>query len=128
MYYDEIRSFSTDAKKIAGNLGKSEAEIRKIKKYLFEADSLTDPDTGTRRRFDPDCAIAQSWQRLMTGKDIKPHDRTLIEHELLEMVIKKSNPGISHLKAHELAAQKYNYGKEASEYYGNLEKHHKNGK
>lgn len=128
MYYDEIRSFSTDAEKIAGNLGKSEAEIRKIKKYLFEADSLTDPDTGTRRRFDPDCAIAQSWQRLMTGKDIKPHDRTLIEHELLEMEIKKSNPGISHLKAHELAAQKYNYGKEASEYYGNLEKHHKNGK
>ena len=79
MYYKEIRSFSTDAKKIAKNLGKEESDIAKIKAYLFEEKSLYDPDLKTYRRFDPDCAIAQSWQRLMTGKDIKPHDRTLIE-------------------------------------------------
>ena len=125
MYYAEIRGFSTDAGKIAGNLGKSETDIRKIKEYLFEAESLTDPDTGVRRRFDPDCAIAQSWQRLMIGKDIKPHDRTLIEHELLEMEIKRRNPGISHQQAHELASQKYDYNKEVLEYYGSLEKHKK---
>ena len=31
MYYEEIRSFSTDAKKIANNLNKAESDIRKIK-------------------------------------------------------------------------------------------------
>lgn len=128
MYYEEIRSFSTDARKIAENLGKNESDIQKIKAYLFENNSLFDPDTGSWRRFDPDCAIAQSWQRLMIGKDIKPHDRTLVEHELLEMQIKRDNPGIEHRKAHELAAKKYDYGKEAEEYYGNLEKHKKNKK
>ena len=69
MYYEEIRHFSTDSKKIADNLGKEESDIRKIKAYLFEDDSLIDPDTGESRQFDPDCAIAQSWQRLMNGKD-----------------------------------------------------------
>lgn len=126
MYYKEIRSFSTDTKKIAENLGKKESDIKKIKAYLFEDDSLLDADTGERRRFDPDCAIAQSWQRLMIGKDIKPHDRTLIEHELLEMKIKKENPNMEHWKAHELASEKYDYPKEAMEYYGNLEKHKEN--
>lgn len=125
MYYKEIRSFSTDAKKIAKNLGKEESDIEKIKAYLFEEESLFDLDSKTYRRFDPDCAIAQSWQRLMIGKDIKPHDRTLIEHELLEMKIKRENPDMEHWKAHELATEKYDYPKEALEYYGNLEKHKK---
>ncbi len=126
MYYEEIRHFSTDSRKIAGNLGKEESDIRKIKAYLFEDDSLIDQDTGESRQFDPDCAIAQSWQRLMTGKGIKPHDKTLIEHELLEMKIKQENPSIDHVKAHELASKKYNYPKEALEYYGNLKKHKEN--
>ena len=128
MYYKEIRSFSTDTEKIAKNLGKSEDDIRKIKAYLFEDNSLYDPDSDTWRRFDPDCAIAQSWQRFMVGKDIKPHDRTMIEHELLEMRIKKDNPSITHYEAHEMATEKYDYRKEAAEYYGNLEKHKKDRK
>lgn len=126
MYYKEIRSFSTDTKKIAENLNKKESDIRKIKSYLFENKSLLDTDTGEWKRFDPDCAIAQSWQRLMIGKDIKPHDKTLIEHELLEMKIKKENPNMEHWKAHEIASEKYDYSKEAMEYYGNIEKHKKN--
>lgn len=111
MYYDEIRSFSTDVEKIAKNMGKSEKDIKQIKDYLFESG------------FDSDCAIAQSWQRLMNGKDVKTHDKTLIEHELLEMRIKKENPEIEHWKAHEMATKKYNYQREAAEYYGSLEKH-----
>lgn len=35
----------------------------------------------------------------------------------------EENPGIDHVKAHELASEKYNYPKEALEYYGNLKKH-----
>lgn len=111
MYYSEIRSFSTDVEKIAKNIERSEKDIKQIKEYLFESE------------FDPDCAIAQSWQRLMNGKDIKPHDKTLIEHELLEMKIKREDPGIEHWKAHEIATKKYNYQREAAEYYGNLKKY-----
>lgn len=58
----------------------------------------------------------------MIGKDVKPHDITMIEHELLEMKFKQDNPPIMHQEAHE----KYDYGKGAKEYYGNLEKHNKN--
>ena len=126
MYYEEIRKFSTDVKRIAANLEKNEADIRKIKAYLFEDKSLFDPDTGEYKRFFPDCAIAQSWQRLMTGKNIQPHDRTLIKHELYEMQLKQENPELEHWKTHEIACQKYDYQKEVEEYYGNLEKHSKN--
>lgn len=126
MYYEEIRKFSTDVKRIAANLEKNEADIRKIKAYLFEDKSLFDPDTGEYKRFFPDCAIAQSWQRLMNGKNIQPHDRTLIKHELYEMQLKQENPELEHWKAHEIACQKYDYQKEVEEYYGNLEKHSKN--
>ncbi len=120
MYYEEIRHFSTDTVKIAENLGVDEADIRKIKEYLFENPSLYEEDTGEWRRFDTDCAIAQSWQRLMLGKDIKPHDRTLIYHELLEMEIKTKDPTLPHWKVHEMATEIYDYPKEVKEYYGSL--------
>lgn len=125
MYYEEIRSFSTDTKKIAKNLDKEETDIKKIKSYLFEDKSFVNPETGEKRQFDPDCAIAQSWQRLIIGRDIKKHDYTLIEHELLEMKIKKENPNMEHWEAHEQASRKYNYTKEVVEYYGNLKKYKK---
>ena len=128
MYYKEIRSFTTDAVRIARNLGKDESDIKAIKTYLFENESYFDSDEGVFKRFDPDCTIAQSWQRLMIGKDIKDHDRTLIEHELLKMQIKKEDPEMEHWKAHELAAKVFNYPREADEYYGSIEKHNKNSK
>ena len=78
----------------------------------------TQKQEDTDRHFDPDCAISQSWQRLMTGKDIKQHDRTLMKHELLEMKIKRENPDMEHWKAHQIASEKYDYPKEAIEYYG----------
>ena len=59
----------------------------------------------------------------MQGKDIKPHDITFIKHELYELEIKKSNVGISHAEAHKIASLKYNYQKEAEEYYASLKKH-----
>lgn len=105
MYYEEIRSFSTDAAKIAEHLHKNEQDIQKIKAYLFEDKSFFDPNSGEYKRFDPNCAIAQSWQRLMIGKNIKPHDRTLIEHELLEMKIKEENPMLEHWRIHEMAGE-----------------------
>lgn len=114
MYYKEIMSFSTDCKNIAKNISKKQEEIEDIKEYLFNND-----------KFKPDCAIAQSWQRLMQGKDIKQHDYTLIEHELYEMKLKKENPDITHQEAHKKASERFNYQKEVSEYYGGLNKYKK---
>lgn len=111
MYYEEIRHFSTDCMNIAINTGYLETEIRAVKEYLFFTES-----------FKPDCAIAQSWQRLMLNDKIKEHDKTLIKHELYEMQIKRENPNISHSEAHKLATEKYNYQKEVDEYYGNFAK------
>ena len=125
MYYDEIRLMKTDVRQIAHNTGEDIQLIREIKKYLFLDDSYYNEDTGKYEKFAPDCAIAQSWQRLFIGKDIKPHDRTLINHEKLEMEIKRNNPGISHSEAHARAKAVYNYEDEADAYYGSLKKHSK---
>ncbi len=127
MYYEEIRHMSTDVQRIADNLGYNPSEIKHIKDYLFVNKSWYHGDTGKSTRFEPDCAIAQSWQRLMQGKDIKKHDRTLIEHEIYEMKLKRDNPGITHQKAHDLAQEKYNYAKETDEFYDSIRKHKKNG-
>lgn len=126
MFYNEIRLMKNDVKQIAENLGEDPETISKIKQYLFIDKSYFNEDTGKYERFAPDCAIAQSWQRLFIGKDIKPHDKTLINHEKLEMEIKKQNPDISHSEAHAKAKSEYNYEDEADAYYGSLKKHSKN--
>lgn len=122
-YYEEIRKRKTDYKTIAQNIGESEEDILKIKNYLFVDKSLYIEGLGIWRRFYPDCAIAHSWQRLIDGKNIKQHDITLIKHELYEMQLKADNPNIDHDTAHEIAQKKYNYAKEAKEYYGEIKKY-----
>lgn len=125
LYYEEIRGFSTDCKRIADNIGADESDIRAIKQYLFFDGTYYDPIEGKEVPFVPDCAIAQSWQRLMLNDHIKPHDRLLIDHELYEMKIKREHPGIDHLVAHRMAEEKYNYQLAEKEFYGNIEKHQK---
>ena len=124
-FYEEIRHRTTDCKKIAENIKADVKDIEKIKNYLFVDKSLYDDDSGTWKRFDEDCAIAHSWQRLTDGKNIKPHDYTLIKHELYEMELKVKNPNITHDDAHELATKRYNYDKEAAMYYDDLKKYKK---
>lgn len=125
-YYEEIRHKSTDYIKVADRTGITVEQAKAIKQYLFIDKNLYDEDLAIWVRFDEDPAIAQSWQRLAEGKEILPHDQTLINHELLEMKIKEENPNISHDKAHEMAQSVYNYKKEVREYYGNLNKSKKN--
>lgn len=126
-------------RKAVSNSGEGLPEVRQIVSALVENDynvSVAAKQLGLSRRglynkmepFIPDCAIAQSWQRLAEGqeKDIKPHDRTLIKHEMLEMKIKRENPGIDHTKAHEIASAEYNYSKASEAYYDSLTKRKKN--
>lgn len=123
LYYPEIRKQRTDVKRIAEHTGRSEAEIQRVKNYLFLDNSYFNEDKNIFERFAPDAAIAQSWQRLSLGRDIKPHDRLLIDHELYEMKLKDENPGISHDRAHTLATQKFNYQGATDLYYDSLNAH-----
>lgn len=119
LYYNEIRSQTTDVARIAANTGYEESIIKEIKEYLFiDKHHLIDG----YRRFDPDFAIAQSWQRLAQN-DIKKHDLTLLKHEVHERRLIAR--GMTQDEAHKETSKLYNYKKEAGEYYAKLKKRKK---
>lgn len=119
LYYEEIRKQKTDVDKIAKNTGYSKEFILEVKDYLF----VDEHDLGGRiRRFDPDFAIAQSWQRLTEG-NTESHDLTLLMHEKYERLLMST--GMTQDNAHRKASRKYNYHKEAQEYYDSLKKRQK---
>ena len=120
-YYESVRKMTTDVENISKNTGYSLDEIQKVKEYIFyETHDLGD---GRIDRFDSDFMMAQSWQRLIEGRDIKEHDLTLLKHELLEHEYK--DQGIPHNEAHILASYKYNYSQEAEDYHAKISKHQK---
>lgn len=121
-YYGLVRSMKTDVAAIAKNTGISESVIQRIKNFIFM--ETHDLGGSELQRFEPDFAMAQSWQRLIAGKT-KPHDLTLLNHEILEK--KLMDGGMTQHEAHIAASQKYNYGKEAMEYYASLNKHQDRG-
>ena len=115
LYYDEVRKMSNDIDRIAENTGFSKSDVFNIKNYIFyEKHQLED---GIRR-FDPSFEMAQSWQRLIEGKDIKPHDITLLNHEKMERELVLQ--GLSQDEAHIRTSNKFNYKKEASAYYDKI--------
>ncbi len=91
--------------------GVSKDEVFEAYEHLFEDKHELD---GVVRYFDPSYDIAASWQRLREGKDVKPHDITLLKHEALER--KFMARGMSYDQAHEEAEKSYNYAKEANEF------------
>lgn len=119
-YYGLIRSMTTDVQKIAKNTGYSEKEIQAIKNYLFI--DIHDLGDAGEKRFDPDFMIAESWQRLMEGRQ-EAHDITLIKHEIYEKELMKS--GLSQNDAHKQTSLLYNYAEEAYEYYAKIKKYKK---
>ncbi|WP_273234754.1 hypothetical protein [Ileibacterium valens] len=120
--YEEIRHRTTDCMKIANKYGYKVEDIERIKDYLFLSGKYYDSLEDIWRPFEPDAAIAQSWNRLSNDKSCLPHDLTLLNHELMEMKIKDENPSIDHLEAHRRTELLYNYAKESKEYYANRRK------
>lgn len=116
-YYESVRKMKTDTFNIAKNTGFEEAQIRDIKNYIFY-DEHDLAENGIRRFF-PDFAMAESWQRLING-NIKPHDITMLKHELEEMKLVKL--GKTQSEAHNLANIKYNYTREVVDFYGKIKK------
>ena len=117
-YYGLVRSMSTDVSKIAKNTGYSEEFIQQIKNYIFI--DTYDLGDASPRRFDPSFAMAQSWQRLISGTP-EPHDLTLLKHEEYERELMST--GMSQYLAHIEASKKYNYAKESDAYYAALKKY-----
>lgn len=120
-YYAAVRKMTTDVMRISENTGCSEELIKSIKDYIFNEKH----DLGEKiDYFDPDYKMAQSWQRLIDGKNIQPHDLTLLKHEQMERELMLQ--GYSQSEAHFITSEQYNYGKEAFEYYDRLKEHNKN--
>ena len=119
-YYASVRKMTTDVDRIADASGIDKDKIMEIKNYIFmEKHELG----GTEKEyFDPDYMMAESWRRLIDGKPEK-HDLTLLNHEIMECgLIQK---GMSQQEAHIITAKKYNYDKEAQEFYGKIKKYRK---
>jgi hypothetical protein len=103
-YYKSIRKMKTDYINIAKNTGMLEKDILEIKRYLFV--DKHDLING-HERFDPHYSVAQSWQRLVEGKNIKEQDIILLNHELMEMRLVKN--GMTQDEAHIIATKQFNY-------------------
>lgn len=96
-FYEEIRNrtASVECRRISEKTGIGEAVVRQAYEHVFINEHDLD---GGRKRFDPDYEMAQSWQRLSTGKDIRPYDPTLIFHEAIESEYMEQ--GMSYDEAH----------------------------
>lgn len=112
---------TTDVQRIAQNTGFSEAQIQEIKSFIF----LEKHDLGDGRidYFDPSYIMAESWQRLIDGKQILEHDITLLQHETMERSLMQQ--GYSQSEARLLTCKKYNYEKEARQYYDQINRNQK---
>ena len=104
-YYGLVRSMKTDCRRIARNTGFREKDIQRIKNHVFyEEHELYD---GEISRFFPSYEMAQSWQRLIDGKEIQERDIILLNHEFLESIL--MSEGFSASVAHRMTEKIYNY-------------------
>lgn len=117
-YYESVRAMKTDVFRIAKTTGYSEQEIQDVKNFIFY--EKHDLGGAKPERFAPDFMMSESWQRLINGTP-KPHDLTLIKHEIMEQRLIKQ--GVDQATAHIKTSEKYNYSKEANEFYDTIKKY-----
>ena len=104
-YYGLVRSMKTDCRRISTNTGFREEDIQKIKNHVFlKEHELYD---GEITRFYPSYHMAQSWQRLIDGRNVQQRDLVLLNHEFLESVLESE--GLNAQAAHERTQKIYNY-------------------
>ncbi|HEM3468845.1 TPA: hypothetical protein U1B12_002032 [Streptococcus suis] len=120
--YDRIKNSNQDLekRKIYSNIGKfkemndfSKDDVDKAFDHVFN--DVHELNFG-KGLFPPDIDMAQSWERLISGKNIQPHDLILLKHERLEhdymYVISKLDYDTAHKKVDEL----YNYSEAVNEF------------
>ena len=104
-YYGLVRSMKTDCSKIAANTGFRVEDIQRIKNHVFYKEhELYDGKFG---RFGTDYEMAQSWQRLIDGRNIQTRDLVLLNHEFLESIFESE--GLNAAESHKKTEKIYNY-------------------
>ena len=119
-YYGLVRSMKTDVSKISASTGISKKDIQSVKDFIFN--EKHDLGGEEPEYFEPDYMMAESWQRLIEGKP-EQHDLTLLNHEIMEKEL--MSKGMTQEEAHIETSKKYNYSKEAGEFYAKIEKYKK---
>lgn len=112
-YYAAVRSrdMQTEVAAVVAASGLSKDEVVKAYKHLFVEKHELEKGYDY---FDASYDIAVSWQRLREGKDVQPHDITLVKHEALES--EYMTKGMKYQQAHDEAEKSYNYAKEARQF------------
>lgn len=106
-YYEARRKNGMNAfvNKIHKNTGCSKKRLESIYKHVF----INEYDLADgHHQFYPSFEMAQSFQRLLEGKNIQEHDLLMLKHEHLEFAIMKKL-GYNYDRAHNLTNTKYNY-------------------
>lgn len=95
----------------AGNLKFEDAE--RIYNHVFIQKHLTKGPNGKLKKayFTPNYSMAQSFQRIFNGQELKYRDRIMLKHELYEKKLMERNPKLTYTEAHDLTNQIYNYEK-----------------
>ena len=113
-YYEEIRNrkprYIVD--RLAKNAEISKGTAQEIFEHVFVKEHMLG---GMQKRFDPDYDMAESFRRLLEGKNIKPHDIVMLKHEELELNLMKQY-NMLYEKAHEIANQSHNYSEALKEF------------
>ena len=84
-YYESVRHMTNDTNRISQNTGFNKLDIDEIKEYIFK--QKHDLGGSELEYFYPNYEMAQSWQRLIDGKNIQKHDITLLNHEIMEKIL-----------------------------------------
>ena len=114
-YYGSVRKMKTDAFKISQNTGIELDKVKAVKQHVFLNEYNLN---GTTKRFDPNYDMAQAWQRLIEGKNIKESDYILLEHEFLEYTLMQK--GMDYVEAHLEANKKFNWFRKMREEKNNV--------
>ena len=119
LYYEEIRNRKIEpvSSAIAKHTDLSVDEAKTVINHVFNEEHLF--EDGTLRRFDTSYDMAESFQRVIEGKNIQEHDIILLKHELMEANLMAGDPSMVYEIAHEIAQRKYNYAEALTEYLKN---------
>ncbi|MDD3186607.1 MAG: minor capsid protein, partial [Anaerostipes sp.] len=102
---------------VAKNSGFDTEDIEKVYNHVFKREHRY--RDGSIHKFHTDYYMAHSWIRLRNGKNIYPHDITMLRHELEEERIMKESLDLIYEDVHEIVQRKYNYQKELLEHLKN---------
>ena len=113
-YYEALRRSKRApiVEKLSKHGGISQKSAQKVFDHVFINEYELD---GVRKRFDASYDMAQSFQRLLSGKGIQEHDFILLRHERLEreLMVRYNK---DYRTAHDKTDRKYNYARAADEW------------